>query len=214
MQFRKAILDDVQTRVYQTHQEVEQYKLQELEHVKDQELEKIFQKMQADVQKIKRSVKEQLSNQEMDMRKELLLRRKQIADEIFTNVSIRLHEFVESDAYLPYLIETLKKRLKTNTLSEWEILLLERDMRYQEAITQVFGPDCRIAMDPAMDAAVQIGGFRLRNLDKGLIVDETFAEKLAAERQAFLGNQWLAAVLHEDEVIGPASDTKTAVIQK
>ena len=126
---------------------------------------------------MKNKIVVEVSHKELDERKKVSQRRREMIKEIFRESRKKLIDFTLSERYA----ETLKEYALqiSNVLTEFDTVLFikESDLKYSDMIQKAFGRKCKISV--ADD--IIIGGIRGYSQSRGLIADETLDAKLKDE---------------------------------
>ncbi len=124
-----------------------------------------------------------VSKAELDMKKEILVSREKLTEELFAKVVSQIREFTASDAY----IKLLEDRLSSESGYEnAEVCLSPEDMKYADKLKKKFGVAVRA------DESIRYGGFYYIRNDKGTINDRTFDCALKEQHSLFSSRNLLA----------------------
>lgn len=80
-----------------------------------------------------------LSNARSERKRRLLLKRREMIDELLDGVKAYTMAFVDTDEYLVYMTQTIKKHVDIiRTLGDFKFLLIERDMKFKDDFEALF----------------------------------------------------------------------------
>ncbi len=120
-------------------------------------------------------VKKELSRCDFEIARAVRLRRKELSEEFFEEISEKLREFVKSDRYEEYLRKSIEKA-RSELGEDCVFLAGANDV---ELVGKLSGKE------PKTDPAVLIGGIRAVNEHEGLFGDYTLDKALEDESDAF-----------------------------
>jgi vacuolar-type H+-ATPase subunit E/Vma4 len=179
--FKNAILKETDEQANQILAEIDDFKNQELANSKEQTLEEYFYEMQAEITKIKQDCKRCVSTAELNAKRELLIKREQIAEKIFNVVSQKLVDFTSSADYKTYLLKGIQNSFENASISGSELFLKPADMGLKKEIEDSFNNQITVT---ELDSIV-IGGFIVKNEAKGILIDETLDYNLKNQHSYF-----------------------------
>lgn len=119
-----------------------------------------------------------LSKAELEMKKEVLVCREKLTDELFGKVTRKLSDFTASDKYAGWLTEAI---CAESDLEGARICLAPADMKYEDQIKQAVGADVSVAADDS----IKYGGFYILRTDRGTITDRSFDCALKEQQALF-----------------------------
>ncbi len=125
---------------------------------------------------VKKSENKRLSAFEMAIKKDIINERNAIIDEVFAEVICRLKAFCQSDAYAAYLSRRCTEALAKCGPGKNSIVVKRGDKVYLAGFADVTETD-----DPAF-----LGGVLVENLDRGIVINNSFGELLKEKRATFL----------------------------
>ncbi len=157
--------------------EIKEIEKRELEKSEAEIMEYVNNMIQKELISMKNKIVVEVSHKELDERKRVSQRRREMMKEIFRESRNKLIDFTFSERYA----ETLKEYASqiSNVLTESDTILFvkESDLKYSDMIQKAFGRKCEISV--ADD--IIIGGIRGYSQSRGLIADETLDAKLKDE---------------------------------
>lgn len=186
--FQAAVFAEVDFKAAEIKQRAELLREQELERNKDVQLEKSYNYIQAKSSDIQKKYKREVATFGLQKKRELLLKRQEIADRVFNNVTDMLVHFTTTPEYKEYLLSSIKKFADGSDLKSVEIHLNEKDLSFKTEIEKLFKGSVTVLKSDD----VVIGGFIASNSELGLYFDETIEQRLADQRTFFMQNSQLA----------------------
>ncbi len=121
------------------------------------------------------------SQAKLKTKKELLLKRRELVEKVFTEAKKRLNEFVNSDKYEEYLTGKLDliNDIKADSVFyvRYEDLQLLKNILKKRKLNNIVN-----------EAVILIGGFRMINPDDNIEYDYTFDTRIAEAAQWFRNN--------------------------
>ncbi len=123
---------------------------------------------------MKNKVAIEVSRKELEERKKISRRRKEIMKDMFKECHKRLVEFTLSEDYKQFLKQYSFEISKVLTGNDTELYVKESDLKYEKIIKEGFDKPCKVYA--AKD--ILIGGIRGYSLSKKIIADETLDAKL------------------------------------
>lgn len=165
-----------------------QIREKELAEYKEQVIGEMFGRMQHDTREVRQHTVQQKAQTASQASRELLLRREELAAQVFAAVRARLAEYVAGEEYRAALLERVRA-----VKDQWDhtasvVQLREADMALAAQIQSLL-PGCEVRAAKR----IKIGGFELRNSAAGILLDETLDARLDDQRPWFLQNCGLKA---------------------
>lgn len=130
--------------------------------------------------KIEADAKMQIARFETQKKKEIYEKRNAYRTEVFEEAANRLIDFTKTDDYKTMLSNSIRA-LSGKVGQDLTFMYKESDTVCKECIAAHY-PDAAIAVD----ASICIGGFKLKDADKGILIDATLDSKLAQQEEWFL----------------------------
>lgn len=183
--FSSSVMNDAHKKLEALEAEINAQKESKIESKYDEFLTKAYEQIQDCISKIRKEDNEKVRNAEFEAKKVLLKRREDIIEDVFATAQKKLLEFRNSDGYVSWLKEKVHKALKEAGDGRKECYLTEQDSEY---IKGELLEDAELATVSEKDFW---GGVRIRNLEKGILVDYSFYELLEGQRADFLQNSGL-----------------------
>ena len=183
--FSSNVMNDAQKKLEELEAEIKSEKASKLESKYDEFLEDAYERIQDCISKIRKEDNERVRMAEFDAKKALLKKREEIIDDVFGEASRKLYEFKGSPEYGEWLKKRLKKAVLEAGEGKKQAYLTEADCA---AVSGELPEGVAVEAVPEKEFW---GGVRVRNLEKGIMVDYSFYELLQAQRADFLQNSGL-----------------------
>lgn len=160
--------------------EIKEHEEAELKKAEAEIIEDTNNMIQKELLAMKNKIAIEISHKELYERKKLSLRRKEMMEDIFSACREKLLTFTkDEEKYTNYLKDCAKDISEILMRGDTILYVRDEDMKYNDAIKEAFGRECRIESDNG----ILIGGIRGYSEVQGLIADETFDEKLKEQKQ-------------------------------
>lgn len=185
--FQEAVFAEIDLKTSQIKQEAEQYKAREIEKSKDKKLDESYQIIQKKSQEIKQRCIQDVAKYAFDAKRSVLMKRNEITQRVFDNVTVKLNEYIKSDAYKAFLLKKIKEFKDKEGLSGVEIQVSLDDMKYAEDIKKVYALPCVIKGNDD----ITLGGFIVCDMENAIYFDETLQQKLESQKSYFIENSKL-----------------------
>ncbi|MDD6484381.1 MAG: V-type ATP synthase subunit E family protein [Clostridiales bacterium] len=133
----------------------------------------------------KKKENQQVLQAELDAKKQLLLYRDSIINEVMLEVSDKLKEFMKTDEYREWLMRRTERALLEVGKGSKLVYVSGDDLKYKDEIIALSEDYSTISVQAA-DEKDFIGGVKVFNPDRRVSVDYSFKEMLAEEKKDFL----------------------------
>lgn len=182
MAFEEAIQKETEEKIAQMEQDVKAYEESELNRVRDDAYNQMFTYMQNEVHNIQNRYRQSVTKYELEAKRNVLLFRNELAQNVFDKAEEKLISFAKSEEYRPYLLKQIEKNLKEFPCEDGVIICLRKeDLSYGEEIQKAIPCKAEIKADRKN----HLGGFILINEAKGVLEDRTFAAALKEQHRYF-----------------------------
>ncbi len=181
--FLNAIDKYAQRKRLKITDEIKEIEKRELEKADAEIMEDVNSMIQKELASMKNKIVIEVSHKELEERKRVSLRRRNMMKEIFKECREKLIDFTLSEKYEEALKNYASQIADVLTEPDTELFVREPDMKYAEIIKSEFGRSCEVKI--AND--ILIGGIRGYSASRGLIADETLDAKLKEQED------WAAA---------------------
>lgn len=173
--FKETIFAEVEEESAQILGELDTYRAEQLEKAVALEEEKGAHLIKSRMEESKAEFSRRLTKERLGSRQRLLRCRAELVEELFDEAAQRLLAFAEGSDYESWLQQALARC--GGALEGGMLLIREKD----RAIFEKLAPGLPLQAD----LQNRLGGFVLQNIGQSLYLDETFAAKLAAEKERF-----------------------------
>lgn len=178
--FRQAVFAEADKQAAEILSDIDKHRQEELEKAKNDALELHFHSMQAQLGQIKQDCKRDVSKADLQAKRELLMRREQLSDQVFDAVRERLRAFTATGEYREYLLRKIGTALASCPTEGSQLYLTAADMALAPDIQRQYAGLSLQQLDGG-----EIGGFLLKNEALGIAVDETLDSLLEGQREYF-----------------------------
>lgn len=175
--FSSRVLSLAKKRSDETDEKTNEIRKAKTEKKQDEFLEDAYRAIQSGVAKIRRTESEKVLRAENDMKKEILSRREEIINSVFSQAKEELSKFSESEEYRVWFDKKLSLALKGTGEGKKTVYVLEKDKKEAEKSGE------KVVV---VNEAGFIGGVRVVNDDLGIIADYSFGEELSEAKEDFL----------------------------
>ena len=180
--FSNVVLAEAEKQKEKLVKESEMKKKKAIENKENEYLEDAYAEIQRAVSKYSKESNERVLKFEMGLKKNLLLRREEIIDEVFKAVEDKLSAFTQTDEYKIWLEKKIEKACKEVGRGKKNVFVSEKDLKYKADL------ESKIDMiDVAKcDDEDIIGGATVYNVDRKVFADYTLKQLLDEQRHLFL----------------------------
>lgn len=175
--FSSRVLSLAKKRSDETDEKTNEIRKAKTEKKQDEFLEDAYRAIQSGVAKIRRTESEKVLRAENDMKKEILSRREEIINSVFSQAKEELLKFSESEEYRVWFDKKLSLALEGTGEGKKTVYALEKDKKEAEKSGE------KVVV---VNEAGFIGGVRVVNDDLGIIADYSFGEELSEAKEDFL----------------------------
>lgn len=182
--FVQAITAYAEEQRQKIHQEVEDFKAERLRQAEQEVLSHAYQLIQKERAELRNQMSREMSRRDMEARKALLSRRKEMTETVFAQARERLLAYTATPAYAEWLRESMTALAAQMPAEGTVYELCARDAAQMEALCPA-GSSLKTAED------IQLGGIRAVNAVAGLLADDTLDTRLDTQREWFTGESGL-----------------------
>lgn len=177
--FLNAIDKYAKKRRKKITEELEKIEERELKKAETEIVEDVNTMIQRELTSMKNKILIEVSHKELEERKKVSIRRRNMIKEMFSECRQKLIEYTNSEDYVNSLKQYAAQIAKTlNNLDDVKLFVKKEDLKYEEEIKKAFARKCEIIS--ADD--IEIGGIRGFSEARGLIADETLDAKLNEQK--------------------------------
>lgn len=149
-------------------------------------LEEAYQRIQESISSIHKEQNEKEASIENEYRIQLLKTRQAIFDDVFQKVNEKLQNFMKSESYKTWLLDSVRRALDEVGESENIIYVNKSDEALVSLLESEFAPaKVEISSDD------MIGGCKVYNKLHGMISDHSMANEIEHQKVAFVRNSGL-----------------------
>lgn len=182
--FTSLVLDEASKKRDKLLQSVENAQKERLAEKEDEFLNDAYKEIQKAVSDAKKKSNERVLHEELDAKKQILLTREKIIDEIMADAREELLKFSKSDEYEAWLIGKIEKALFEVGKGSKTVYIHSEDLKYKDKIEGI-DDDGKITVE-ASDERDFLGGVKIFNTDRKVAVDYSFKELLSEQKEVFL----------------------------
>ncbi|MBR0423807.1 MAG: hypothetical protein IJJ04_04170 [Clostridia bacterium] len=159
--------------------ELEKIEEKELKKAETEIVEDVNTMIQRELMAMKNKILIEVSHKEIEERKKVSIRRRDIIKEMFFECKEKLLDYTKSEKYLDSLKEYAGKIAKAlNSFDDVKLFVKKEDLKHEKEIKKAFGKKCEVIS--ADD--IEIGGIKGFSEVRGLIADETLDAKLNEQK--------------------------------
>jgi len=186
--FSRLVLKEANEKRQSILEEIEKSKQELLKEKESLFLEKAYIKVQEAVRETKKIRNEDYSKAVLDSKKNLLLRRAAIMDEVFSNVNKRFEKFRNSEKYKQWLEKLIIEGMEKIDAKEYEIMCEKQDEKLIKDIIKKLKIKAKI-IEFLEDIQ---GGIIIESIAKATLIDLTVKEMQKEARAEFLSYSGLS----------------------
>lgn len=179
--FNQAIHHYAEEQRRKIEEEVAKFKEKELSEAEDEVLLEAYQLIQKEMAQMRSNITKEMAHREMDKRRELLEKRRQIMGKVFSQAADKLREFVKSPEYGEWMSAHCHQLADVFTEPGTVLYVRPADVNMKETLVRSFGAQCQIEADEE----ILLGGIRAQNLVMGLVADMTLDSLLENQQEWF-----------------------------
>lgn len=180
--FSAFVLEDATKQRDEMLRQLEQQKKEKIDHKELELLSAAYGEIQDTVAKSRRENNERVLKIEMDLKKQLILERETMINEVFDQVGQKITAYIHTPAYKDWLIKKVKTALDEVGKGRKTIYLTTADMQYKADLEREFD---QITVQAA-DEDDFVGGIKVLNHDRQVSVDYSIGGLIAEEKRRFL----------------------------
>ena len=179
--FVQAITAYAEEQSKAIREEIEAYKAERLLNAEQDVLKDAYQMIQRETADMRNECMRDASDRHIEARGEVLERRREITEEVFTEAKARIAAFTQSVDYAPYLCSLLKEMTDVLPADGTVYMLSRKDEAHLPAIQALVPAGSRVELT---DSFV-LGGLYGVHRERGIIADNTLETKLDLQREWF-----------------------------
>lgn len=180
-QFSSFVLKDAAKQRDHIMKQFENEKKRRIDGKETELLSDAYQDIQSTIASSRRDNNERVLKVEMELKKELLLKREKMIDDVFLRVNKRFNEFIQSKEYEKWLATRVQGALQELGEGKKTVYLTPADMQYSTTLQKKF-PSAEFRQSDEDF----IGGVKAFNENKQISIDTSIGTMLAEAREKFL----------------------------
>lgn len=179
--FIAAIEREANKEIEQILNEAEESKKSELTSKEDEVLYNAYEMIQGKVSESSVETKKEISKRQLEYKKSLLERRKQLELQVFRNVEQKILDFRNEPDYENWIISKIKKFSEEYNQDNVVFQIGLFDRKLEGKILVAYGKPCKVE---CVDS-IKLGGVIFADYKNSYIIDETFDSILEDEKEWF-----------------------------
>lgn len=153
-----------------------------IEKAQDNCLYEAYDRIKDEMKKIISKYIKLYSKAELESKKEILLYREKLAEQVFDNVKVKFIEFTNSDTYKDYLVKLAIQEIKNFPEEKTAIIYVsKKDMKFAEDILSAIGSNYSVEEK----ASIKLGGIAIYFENLNIQDDKTLDSALESQRDVF-----------------------------
>ena len=180
--FSELVLRDASEKRDELIAAVENERRERLDKRENEFLQRAYEEIQSTIAKAKKESNSKLLRAELGAKKQLLIKREQIVDDVMDGAKQKLIDFKSSAEYEEWLKELINKAFSEIGEGAKTVYVAADDMKLKSWIEKI---QDEITVEPVENSDF-IGGVRVYNTERRVAVDYSFGEMLIEQRQKFL----------------------------
>lgn len=180
--FSALVLDEANKKCAEIVSQNEKRKKREMDSRENEYLYDAYAEIQRAVSKHSKENNERVLKVEMTLKKELLLRREQIIDEVFGEVIEKFKEFTKTEKYKKWLLEKLVSACEEVGKGKKTVYVTAEDMKYKAELEAELDT---VTVKQSDDAEL-LGGAWVYNDDRRVFMDLSVKQMLEEQKHLFL----------------------------
>ncbi len=151
-------------------------------------LQEAYETIQADVELVKKTDNAKVLQEEIKARRELLRKREEIIDNVFSDVRERIDAFRQTGEYGEWLVKKTKDAVDEIGGGSVTVYVVPEDMKYAKKLAKA----AKNVTVEETDEEGFIGGVKVKSLEKRVTADYSLGGLLSEQREGFLQTSGLA----------------------
>lgn len=139
-------------------------------------------KIEAAKLKIKTNTKMQISQYNLQKKKDIYSIRKEYQNQVFESAKKELIEFTKSDNYASFLEKSFNNI--SDKVSDNTTVFYSQNDKICESLIKKYFPKAQLQTD----ATIEIGGIKVSDNDKSIVIDDTLDSRLSQQNEWFISN--------------------------
>ncbi len=180
--FAKAVDDDVNVQIDEILKQAEISRNEIIEKANDESLYEAYDRIKEEIKKISNKYVKIVSKAELDNKREILLHREKIANQVIDNIKNKLINFTTTDKYYQYLVKLVEDEISCGAdVNDLVVYLSDNDIKLSKDIKKAVSEDLKIEVNEN----IRIGGLSIYSAKENVIKDNTFDSALDEQKYKF-----------------------------
>lgn len=187
--FTSLVLEDAQKKRDTLTEKTRKEYSDRMEKRENEFLQEAYDGIQHEIHEARSEANARVLHTELEAKKQLIMKREEIIDDVMKLALGKLAMFVKSDKYEVWLEEKIKKALSEVGKGAKTIYISPDDLKYKDKLEKLSDTETITVL--ADDKRDFIGGAKVYNTDRRIAVDYSFGEMLSEQKQIFLQSSGL-----------------------
>lgn len=182
--FSELVLRDAAQKRDELIEAVENERSERLTKKENEFLQRAYDEIQSTIAEAKKTSNSKVLQAELDAKKQLLIKREQIINDVMDAAEKKLREFQSGADYEKWLMDLVNKSFFEVGKGAKTVYIASEDLKYKPRIESIIDT-AKITVEPAEEHDF-LGGVKVYNSDRRVAVDYSFREMLAEQKRDFL----------------------------
>lgn len=171
MHFTQVLMEEASAETRAVEAEIQAARESARAKAEDQILQEAYQYIKSEVARLRKDSGRRISRQMQDNRRQLYLRREEMAQEVFDLVRVRLSSYVETPAYQDKLLSLFRESVeRLGEITRLTVFLRPEDRSYAPLLDEA----CGTIYLTVKDGPFVLGGLVVESDERALRIDATF----------------------------------------
>lgn len=184
--FTRTVMMEATEKRKKILQQAEEYKERVLEKKELEFLEQAYETIQKEIRKVQKEKHEMISRAIIERKRALFQKREEIVEEVFDNLARKINAFQQTDEYKQYLLKSIEEGMMTVGEGEIIVYLNHSDIHFADTFKEKLGKKFGKSITIKEEQYDMIGGCRVLNKTKNILVDLSFKSKIQHQKDQFL----------------------------
>ena len=184
--FTKTVMMEATQQREKILKEAQAHKKEILEQKELEFLEHSYETIQKEIRKVLKEKNEMISWTVIESKKRLFQKREEIVDEIFSNILKQIEAFKQTARYEAFLFHNLRADIRAAGEGEIWVYVNKTDMALADKLKQRLEQEEGISIAVLPEEYDMIGGCKVMNKTKNLIIDDSLQNRIQKQREQFL----------------------------
>ncbi len=184
--FTRTVMMEVTQKRAEILKKAEQDKSKAYEQKELDFLETAYECIQMEIRNARKEKHEEISRAVMERKRILFQKRSEIIEEVFSDLENEIVAFIKSQDYEAFLLDRVKKGCTTVGIGEILVYLNAPDMKLAKHIKEKIAKELDITIHVEEEVQDIMGGCKVLNKTKNIIVDYSILSNIEQQREEFL----------------------------